>query len=189
MDRRAAIKTSAWLVGGSLSLPAVSSFLTGCQTQEEAYLPQFFTEDQFKTLSAICDRIIPPTATPGAVDVGVPQLIDVLMKEVYEPEEKTFYQTELTVFMQSCMDTQGKAFEKLSEEEKDSLLVRVEKEAYEQVKNLEEGELAPLYIRIKQLTLMGFFTSERGAKEALAFVPIPGRYEACIPLEGKAWAL
>ncbi|MEO6916605.1 MAG: gluconate 2-dehydrogenase subunit 3 family protein, partial [Chitinophagaceae bacterium] len=43
----------------------------------------------------------------------------------------------------------------------------------------------------KELTMLGYFTSEIGAKQALAYVAVPGRYEGCTPIkpQQKAWAL
>jgi hypothetical protein len=43
---------------------------------------------------------------------------------------------------------------------------------------------------MKQLTMLGFFTSEVGAKQALRYVPVPGRYDGCAPYKkgDKAWA-
>jgi hypothetical protein len=43
---------------------------------------------------------------------------------------------------------------------------------------------------MKQLTVWGYFTSEAGATKALRYVPVPGRYEGCIPYTKgeKAWA-
>ena len=41
------------------------------------------------------------------------------------------------------------------------------------------------------MTCQAYFTSEEGAKNALAYDPIPGEWSACIDLSevGKAWAL
>ena len=43
---------------------------------------------------------------------------------------------------------------------------------------------------LKDLTLLGYFTSEIGCTRALAYEAAPGRYRGCIPLEPgqKAWA-
>jgi hypothetical protein len=43
---------------------------------------------------------------------------------------------------------------------------------------------------LKQLTLWGYFTSEVGAKQALAYLPVPGRYEGCVTVaaDAKPWA-
>ena len=40
------------------------------------YAPKFFTLREMETLSRLADVIIPPTATPGASQAGVPQYID-----------------------------------------------------------------------------------------------------------------
>jgi gluconate 2-dehydrogenase gamma chain len=48
-----------------------------------------------------------------------------------------------------------------------------------------------LLLVMKELTLMGYFTSEIGATQTLQYVKVPGRFEACIPFEevGKTWAI
>jgi hypothetical protein len=49
----------------------------------------------------------------------------------------------------------------------------------------------PFWRLMKELTMFGYFTSEQGATQALDYVPIPGRYDGCIPLKKgqKAYAL
>jgi gluconate 2-dehydrogenase subunit 3-like protein len=42
----------------------------------EPYRPMFFTPAEYATLSRLTDVIIPPTETPGAAAVGVPEYID-----------------------------------------------------------------------------------------------------------------
>ena len=47
------------------------------------------------------------------------------------------------------------------------------------------------YFRMmKELTILGYFTSEIGATQALRYVAVPGRYEGCVPYTKgeKAWA-
>ena len=52
---------------------------------------------------------------------------------------------------------------------------------------------APLhyYSMMKQLTLLGYFTSEIGMKQALRFLPVPGKYDGAFPYKkgDKAWAI
>jgi hypothetical protein len=51
----------------------------------------------------------------------------------------------------------------------------------------------PFILTMKELTLLGFFSSEVGATQILQYLPVPGRLQACIPLSeagnGKTWAL
>lgn len=44
---------------------------------------------------------------------------------------------------------------------------------------------------IRELTLLGYFTSEAGATKALAYVQVPGRYDGCVDMKPgqKAWAI
>jgi hypothetical protein len=36
---------------------------------------------------------------------------------------------------------------------------------------------------MKELTLFGYFTSEVGCTQALNYLPIPGRYDACVDID------
>ncbi len=51
----------------------------------------------------------------------------------------------------------------------------------------------PFILTMKELTLLGFFTSAVGSTQILQYLPVPGRLQACIPLSeagnGKTWAL
>ncbi len=55
----------------------------------------------------------------------------------------------------------------------------------------EEFQLDDFYFIMKDLTILGYFTSEPGATQALDYVPIPGRYDGCIELKPgqKAYAI
>ena len=45
---------------------------------------------------------------------------------------------------------------------------------------------------MKELTLLGFFTSQVGVTQVLQYVAVPGGFQACIPIaqagNGKTWA-
>ncbi|HRN58498.1 MAG TPA: gluconate 2-dehydrogenase subunit 3 family protein [Agriterribacter sp.] len=43
---------------------------------------------------------------------------------------------------------------------------------------------------MKELTLLGYFTSEIGATQALRYIAVPGKYEGCVPYTkgDRAWA-
>jgi gluconate 2-dehydrogenase gamma chain len=49
----------------------------------------------------------------------------------------------------------------------------------------------PFFHMIKELTLVGYYTSEAGATQELRHEPVPGRYEGCVPFEriGRSWAV
>lgn len=53
--------------------------------------------------------------------------------------------------------------------------------------------LRPFLLTMKELTLLGFFTSRVGATQVLQYSPVPGSFQACIPVKeagnGKTWAV
>ncbi len=48
----------------------------------------------------------------------------------------------------------------------------------------------PFFRLMKELTMLGYFTSEIGATQALRYIAVPGSFDGCKPLEPgeKAWA-
>ena len=73
---------------------------------------------------------------------------------------------------------------------KKELLVALDKEQKEYTSK-KKTEDPPHYFKLmKDLTVQGYFTSEIGATKALRYVPVPGKYESCIPYKkgDKAWA-
>jgi Gluconate 2-dehydrogenase subunit 3 len=53
-----------------------------------------------------------------------------------------------------------------------------------------DGTPKHYYTMMKQLTLIGFFTSKTGATETLRHVQVPGKYDGALPYKkgDKAWA-
>ena len=59
------------------------------------------------------------------------------------------------------------------------------------VKDAEKNApLTPFFTLVKELTILGYFSSEIGCTQALEYVKIPGRYEGVVKLKDgqKAWA-
>ena len=44
---------------------------------------------------------------------------------------------------------------------------------------------------MKELTVLGYYTSQIGATKELRHAPIPGRFNGCVPLKtvGRTWAV
>jgi len=87
MKRRDLLKTGVYgLAGVTLSSTLISS-LQSCSSIEK-YNPIFFSKTEFSLLSNIVDFFIPKTETPGALDMKVPQFIDVIISETYNADRK-----------------------------------------------------------------------------------------------------
>jgi hypothetical protein len=188
MDRREALKRTAWIMGGAVSAPAMMGILKGCKAKPTIdWKPAFLSEDQGILISQVTDIIIPRTDTPGAADVGVPGFIDVMLKDVYKKEDQDSYLEGLQAFNEAAKTEHGDDFISLSAEDQASFVKKVHDAAIE-----EKAEKRPFILMTKELTMLGFFTSEAGATQVLQYVAVPGAYNGCVPLEeagnGKTWA-
>jgi hypothetical protein len=85
----------------------------------------------------------------------------------------------------------GNGFMKITPEQRKELLTELDKEQKDYAKSKKKEDEPHYFTQMKQLTLLGFFTSEPGATKALRYVAVPGRFDACVPYKkgDKAWAL
>jgi gluconate 2-dehydrogenase gamma chain len=193
MDRREAIKRASWLMGGALSAPAIMGVLNGCTAKPTLdWKPVFLSEDQGILVSQVAEIILPKTDTPGAKEVGVPGFIDIMLKDVYSQEDKERFINGLKIFNQEAEKIYDDPFIELTPGQQQELVKKIHKEAIGDVKNSKPEAKRPFILMMKELTLLGFFTSEIGATKVLQYEPVPGVYKGCIPLSeagnGKAWS-
>jgi len=135
--------------------------------------------EQERLLAEVADTIIPTTDTPGAKAAGVEQFIIRVMRDCYQREEQEQFYAGLAKLEDGCKSAHGKGFIELSADER-----------HEMMKQAAMQDRAFLKW-MKQLTVAGYFTSEIGATKALAYLPIPGRFQGDVPLQPgqKAWAI
>ncbi len=184
------------MLGYAVSASAVSDLLVSCRQQASLdWQPVFLSNDQGALIADIAETILPETDTPGAKSLGVPQFIDKMLKDLLTEEDQNQLITGLEKFESDCQTAHGKAFTELSKEEKEAFLINQDKASPGFPISMWGINLDPnpaeitFYRRIKSLTLMGYFTSEKVGKEMLVYDPIPGGFQGCIPQNGQnAWA-
>jgi gluconate 2-dehydrogenase gamma chain len=185
MNRREVLQRVALLMGGALSAPAVLGVLNGCSAKQEAsWKPVFLTEEQGTLVSEVADIMIPRTDTPGAKDVGVPAFIDTMLKATYPAEDQERFIAGLKEFESLSEREQGRAFLKLDPAQRATVVQKVHDAAVESEQLRKPGERVrrPFILMVKELSLLGYFTSEVGATQVLQYVAIPGAYHGCVPL-------
>ena len=192
MDRREALRRTAWIMGGAVSAPAIMGILKGCKARPAIdWKPVFLTEEQGMLISQVAEIIIPKTDTPGAKDVGVPGFIDLMLKDVYPQKDKDQFVSGLLAFDEEAKKTFGDAFVELEPDKQAEFVKKVHAQAIEAGKS-GPGQERPFILKMKELTMLGFFTSEAGATQVLQYLPVPGAYHGCLPLaeagNGKTWA-
>jgi gluconate 2-dehydrogenase gamma chain len=212
MDRREVVR----LLAGALVVPGLSGYdaeklLTlGQRLNARAgeHPLNLFDPHQRATISAIAERIIPETDTPGAVAAGVPGFIELIVAENYQDEEQTGFLAGLTDVDVRSNSLFKRSFVDATSTEQDRILARLEKEAGPilaqkppEKKPIEPSQKpaekpaekprearqekpaeqpAPFWGQIKFLTIYGYYTSEIGVVRELQTVVIPGRYDPCI---------
>jgi gluconate 2-dehydrogenase gamma chain len=192
IDRREALRKTALLMGAAVSASALTGILQGCKaTPELTYTPQFFTEDQARIVTEVAEIIIPKTDTPGAKDTGVPGFIDLMLKDCYKKEDQDRFIAGLTAFDEEAKNAYGDSFIYCKPEQQVELVTKTHSAALAEAKANKDAK-RPFILMAKELTLLGFFTSEPGATQVLQYVAVPGSYKGCIPLaeagNGKTWA-
>ncbi len=214
MNRRDAMQRVAFLMGGALSAPTMIAMLEGCKSSpaSEAASSFSFSAD-YKTLVAeIAEIIIPKTATPGAKDAGVGPFIEMMLKDCYTATQQNHFAKGLDALEEASKKANGgkkflestpaqqtallKSFEAMSNEEAKKnetakKVVDAETGLAKETKAKAEAPPTPFFKIMKELTLLGYFTSEVGAKQALVHVDVPGKYVGCVKMTPgqKAWAL
>lgn len=193
MDRREALRRTALLMGGIVSAPAIMGVLKGCTAKPGIdWKPVYLNDDQASLVSQVAEIIIPKTDTPGAKEVGVPSFIDQILKEVYSKEDQEWFSTGLQSFNDEAKKAYGDEFSDLEDEEQQAFVKKIHGEAVDAERATQPAPRRPFILMMKELTMLGFFTSEVGATQILQYDPVPGAYKGCIPLSeagnGKTWA-
>lgn len=194
MDRREALKKTALFMGTALSPSLVTGILNGCKPKPGiSWEPSYFSKEQATLISRLVDIIIPKTDTPGAVDLGIPNFIEQMVKDVYNEEDNARFMTGLTNFGTDAATSFGQPFIESEDQDQINLVTSIHTDAITELKQRDEDDdyERPFILMLKELTLVGFFTTQVGAEEILQYQAVPGSYQPCISLEeagGKTWA-
>jgi hypothetical protein len=174
MTRREALKATA-LIGGALVVPGL---LAGCAPDghEAASAPRASAQDDQVLLEDIADTLLPTTAaSPGARAAGVGATMALLLADCESLDVQRRVAEGLQAFRATCQE-RGGAFASLPQAERERLLRDVDAEARQ------AGD-RHWFASVRGLALNAYFSSEVGLTQAMRYVPIPGRYQGCVPLE------
>jgi hypothetical protein len=136
----------------------------------------FFNESEMRALRALVDVILPQTDSPAASAADTHYFIDLAIPACAAPAARDTLRKGLAEFA---------GFEKLSPEEQNGRL------AERAAKDIELAYDQSFFRILKDYTMTGYFLSETGATQALAYLRIPGGFQGDIPLapNQKAWAI
>jgi hypothetical protein len=188
MNRREALQRTAAITGIAMSSSVSLGLLNGCTPSgKPTWPPLFLKQEEIVLVSAIADTILPKTDTVGALDVHVPEFIDLMLQDCFSAEEQNSFREGLTSFMMEVDTNYSNTFEDCTQEERMKIIEAEEDRSTGQITQTRKKSF---YQIVKELTLLGFFSSESVMTTLLDYHPIPGRYDGCIPFnaEGRLFA-
>lgn len=197
MDRRKALKKTGLLAGAAVAMPSLFSLLQACKQEPRlSWQPEFFSELEAKTVSALVDMILPRTETPGALDVKVDMFIDKVIAQTYGEDGQNQMRDEIAAFNATCESDFGAVFIDLDDTKKKGVLSAAEKTSGKLSRGVWGQPVGPqepvgFYRSLKSMAIWAYFTSEEIGENVLSYDPVPGVYEGCKPVSevGNRWSL
>ena len=196
MDRRELLKMIAMVTGSAVI--GGEFFLSGCTSGVKT--DAGFTAANISLLDEVGETILPATSSPGAKAAQVGEFMKLTVTDCYSPAERDIFTKGIVELQDACKKMHGRSFMACSAEDRTALLMKLEGESREHNKKLIEKEKSlreeamkenkevkfvstpgHYYTMMKQLTLLGFFTSKPGATEALRYIAVPGKYDGALP--------
>lgn len=193
VERRHFLGLALGALGGVIATPALSRFLSANQARLADRGPYIdravdaFSDSLRALVTAITETIIPTTDTPGAREADVAKFIELILVEWMKPKERNGFLADLGEIDGLARSHHQRSFAECSPKERRKLLVVMEDHYGDHpwyqlgAQSAFEGE-APFLAQMKELTVVGFFMSEVGAKQVLRDRPATGQFDGDIPL-------
>jgi hypothetical protein len=195
MDRRSALKNIGLSLGYITATPAVLSILQSCQKKQEViWIPKFFTKEEGIVIQKLTDLIIPESSSsPGAMKLNIPQFLDLYFEEVESEIKQNYFKKGIQLILKQL----GGNISNVSINEYDKLLTKFLRANKQEIgdfkKDKENNKILGVLLKLRELTIWAFLTSEKIGEEVLAYDPIPGIEIGCLTVQdatgGKKWSL
>lgn len=183
LSRRQAILQLATLMGASLAGPRLLAAAFGPDATRG------FSSADLALLDEIGETIIPATDVPGAKAAGIGAFMAMMVNTCYDPPEQNAFKTGLKTLAEGFRARFRVDFAEGSAAQRTAYLNELDAE--QGVHSARRSAEQPHhYFRImKDLTILGYFTSEIGATQALRYEEVPGRYDGDAPYRkgDRAW--
>ncbi|WP_299554015.1 gluconate 2-dehydrogenase subunit 3 family protein [Seonamhaeicola sp.] len=209
MDRRTALKNLTAGIGYAVATPAILNILSSCTAKTETWIPLFLSEDEKHMVTHLVDIMLPKTELPGALDVNIPQFIDLMFLDIESESNKKQFKKGAELFSKKTIQDLNKPISDVKKEDFSVILnsyfdlseaesKKIINQQKLNVKNVPENEAETYHIykfllTVRYYAIFGYCTSEEIGESVLAYDPVPGVYQGCISLEettnGRAWSL
>jgi glucoside 3-dehydrogenase (cytochrome c) hitch-hiker subunit len=162
-----------------------------------------FTDADVALLDEVADTILPETSTPGAKAAKTGAFMALMVTDVYSDRDQQVFRDGLRTLEASCRTMNGTGFMQATTAQRLKLLQALDREQ----KTAMEERINPARTRypaappaadapahyfrmIKELALLGYFTSEIGYTQAMRYRETPGRFDPDVTQApgDKSWA-
>jgi hypothetical protein len=194
LTRREAIKNMAILMGASVVGPRLLAGTFGLQT------PLDFADADIALLDEIGETIIPETNIPGAKATKIGAFIAMMVADCYTPVAQKAFREGLAKL---ASDYEARFHEKFVggkaanrtaflnelDAEQRKYTSANKRKMDEFANGTSTVEIPPHPFRVmRELTILGYFSSEIGSTKAVKYLEVPGRYDGNVPYKkGDEW--
>lgn len=178
IDRRTALAGVAAMFGAGLFAP-IARAAGAAQASKAPVISvgppstAVFTPAQRALVSALSERVIPTTDTPGAIAAGVPEFIEKMLADWAKPDERVPILAGLDAIEARSQQEYRLAAAKASPAQQDALLTLA--------MNDQMPGGARFFEAFRQLVVTGYYTSEIGITQEREYLPVPGEYNGAFP--------
>jgi glucoside 3-dehydrogenase (cytochrome c) hitch-hiker subunit len=195
IDRREALMRVTALLGGA-ALVGSSALWEAC-SRDSSVIQQgdpgtkvAFSPADVSFLDEVADTILPDTKTPGAKAAKVGAFMTVMVNDCYDEKDQKIFKEGLAKLDDASKKANGAAFMSATPAQRLSLLETIDKEAKTFMDTKAKDAPTHYFRMMKELTLLGYFTSQIGCTQAQRYIESPGRLDPCVPYKpgDRAWA-
>ncbi len=188
IDRREAIRRVTTLLGGIAFVGGSGLLEASERLQPRAAVTRRgvgrFTAQDVALLDEVADTILPETKTPGAKAAQTGAFMALMVTDTYTDRNQE-------VFRDGMQKLNAASFMTSTPAERLASLEQLDREQKAYMDARRGNDSPPHFFRMmKELALLGYFTSEIGCTQAQRYVEAPGAFEPCVPYTPgeRAWA-
>lgn len=190
LTRREAVRRMLLLAGATMV--GSRAFLRG-ENLATWKIGDGFSAADIALLDEIGETILPATDIPGAKEVQIGAFMAMMVTECYTDDEQAEFVAGLQTIDQECQRRFGVGFQQASAEQRTAVAEKFDREAwaFSQSQSAKSSSPKPVHFftMFKDLTLLGYFTSEVGCTQAVRYLEVPGAFHGDVPYKSgdPAW--
>ena len=186
INRREAVRRIALLMGTAV-VASEAMLRGGTVAGKEGAAP--FTDADRALLDAVGDTIVPETDIPGAKAVGIGAFMTMMVSDCYNAKQHAVFADGLVRIDKACRAKFSRSFLEATPEQRLALCNELDAEQGARTPTKPRSVPEHYFRMMKELALIGYFSSEIGATRAVKYVEVPGAFHGDYPYKkgDRAW--